>query len=92
MSMNQSINARSWAAKSLATLLAGFVMAISTPMLALAQAASEPASAPATSAPAAPAPADVKAPAAGAITEEAVDNPYGLKALWGQGDVVATAR
>ena len=89
MSMNQSINARSWAAKSLATLLAGFVMAISTPMLALAQAASEPASAPATSAPAAPAPADVKAPAAGAITEEAVDNPYGLKALWTQGDVVA---
>lgn len=89
MSMNQSINARSWAAKSLATLLAGFVMAFSTPMLALAQAASEPASAPATSAPAAPAPADVKAPAAGAITEEAVDNPYGLKALWTQGDVVA---
>jgi len=87
--MNQSINARSWAAKSLATLLAGFVMAFSTPMLALAQAASEPASAPATSAPAAPAPADVKAPAAGAITEEAVDNPYGLKALWTQGDVVA---
>jgi biopolymer transport protein ExbB len=23
------------------------------------------------------------------VTEEAVDNPYGLKALWGQGDIVA---
>ncbi len=29
------------------------------------------------------------APAAAAVTEEAVDNPYGLKALWVQGDFVA---
>ncbi|MBP6764476.1 MAG: MotA/TolQ/ExbB proton channel family protein [Rubrivivax sp.] len=65
-------------------------MAFSMPMLALAQAASEPASAPAaTEAAPAAAPAATPAPAAGAITEEAVDNPYGLKALWTQGDVVA---
>ena len=52
---------------------------------ALAQdAASAPASAPAE------APAAAPAPAAGpAVTEEAVDNPYGLKALWTQGDFVA---
>ncbi|MDO9092949.1 MAG: MotA/TolQ/ExbB proton channel family protein [Rubrivivax sp.] len=83
MSMNQFIAARSRAAKSLATLLAGFVLALSTPMLAFAQAASEPAAAPPA---AAPAPA---APATPVITEEAVDNPYGLKALWTQGDTVA---
>jgi biopolymer transport protein ExbB len=77
--MNKIINARSWAAKSLATLMAGFVLALSTPMLALAQAASAPA--PAT-APAASAPAAV-------VSEESVDNPYGLKALWSQGDIVA---
>ncbi len=52
---------------------------------ALAQdAASAPASAPAE------APAAAPAPTAGpAVTEEAVDNPYGLKALWTQGDFVA---
>ncbi|MDP3225558.1 MAG: MotA/TolQ/ExbB proton channel family protein, partial [Rubrivivax sp.] len=81
--MNHFIAARSRAAKSLATLLAGFVLALSTPMLAFAQAASEPAAAPPA---AAPAPA---APATPVITEEAVDNPYGLKALWTQGDTVA---
>ncbi len=85
MSMNQFIAARSRAAKSLATLLAGFVLALSTPMLAFAQAASEPAAAPPAAAPA-PAPA---APTTPVITEEAVDNPYGLKALWTQGDTVA---
>ncbi len=86
MSMNQSIAARSRAAKSLATLLAGFVLALSTPMLAFAQAPSEPAAAPAAMA---PAPAPAAAPTAPAVTEEAVDNPYGLKALWTQGDTVA---
>jgi biopolymer transport protein ExbB len=89
MSLNQFLQARSWAAKSLATLLAGFVLAFSMPMLAFAQAASAPTEAPAP----APAPSPAKAPATAAaaatITEEAVDNPYGLKALWGQGDVVA---
>ena len=82
MFMNHLIVARTWAAKSLATLLAGLVLGLSMPALVFAQAASEPAAAPA----AAPAPA---APAAPAITEEAVDNPYGLKALWTQGDYVA---
>ncbi len=79
MFMNRFITARSWAAKSLASLLAGFVVAASLPSIALAQAASAP--------PAAAAPAPGAAP--GAISEEAVDNPYGLKALWGQGDYVA---
>jgi len=88
--MNQTIAARPWATKSLAALLAGFVLSLSMPLQALAQAASEPATAGAAAAPA-PAPAPAAAPAAkpGAITEEAVDNPYGLKALWTQGDVVA---
>ena len=90
MSMNQTIAARPWATKSLAALLAGFVLSLSMPLQALAQAASEPAAAGAAAAPA-PAPAPAAAPAAkpGVITEEAVDNPYGLKALWTQGDVVA---
>ena len=93
MSMNQTIAARPWATKSLAALLAGFVLSLSMPLQALAQAASEPATAGAAGAAAAPAPAPAPAagPAAkpGVITEEAVDNPYGLKALWTQGDVVA---
>jgi biopolymer transport protein ExbB len=60
------------------------------PLSALAQAASEPASAPAAAAPASEAATSAAPkPAVGAITEEAVDNPYGLKALWTQGDVVA---
>jgi biopolymer transport protein ExbB len=77
MSLNQFLQARTWATKSLASLLAVIVLAFSLPTLALAQAASAP------SAAAAP------APAAPAVTEEAVDNPYGLKALWNQGDFVA---
>jgi biopolymer transport protein ExbB len=90
MSINQTIHARSWAAKSLASLMAGFVLAFSMPVLAFAQAASEPAATPAATAPApAPAPTPAAAPPAPAITEEAVDNPYGLKALWTQGDFVA---
>ena len=82
MFMNQFIAARSRAAKSMAALLATVVLAFSLPTTAFAQAASEPASAPAAAAP---------APAGGhnAVTEEAIDNPYGLKALWTQGDFVA---
>ncbi len=85
--MQHITNTRSWAAKSLAALLAGFVMAFSLPLSAFAQAASEPAAAAAP----APAPAaDPAAPAAApAVATEAVDNPYGLKALWTQGDFVA---
>ena len=79
MSTNQWNAARTWAAKSLATVLAGFVLALSTPMLAFAQAASQP-----VASGAAPAPA-----ATPVVSQEAVDNPYGLKALWTQGDAVA---
>ena len=79
--MNHFFSARSWAAKSLASLLAGFVLAFSMPMMAFAQAASAPAMPPADSA--------ATGAAAAVVTEEAVDNPYGLKALWGQGDYVA---
>ncbi len=55
---------------------------------AAAQAASAAASAPEAAAPAAP-PAAPPAASGPAIAEEAVDNPYGLKALWNQGDFVA---
>jgi len=65
-----------------AALLALAALAAS-PTAALAQAASEPAAAPAA---AAPAPA--AAPAA-VVEKESVDNPYGLKALWNEGDFVA---
>jgi len=55
--------------------------------VAFAQAASAP------DAGAAPAPAATPAPAAPAagptVTKETIDNPYGLEALWKQGDVVA---
>ncbi len=85
MFMNQFIAARSRAAKSMAALLATVVLAFSLPTTAFAQAASEPASAPAAAAAPAPAPAGGH----GAVTEEAIDNPYGLKALWTQGDFVA---
>jgi biopolymer transport protein ExbB len=68
-----------------AALIAVMALAASVPQAVMAQ----PASAPAAAAPA-PAP-EAKAPAAasGAVTEEAVENPYGLKALWNQGDFVA---
>ena len=82
MYMNQFPKMRPWAARSLAALLAGFMLALSLPLLAFAQAASEPAAAPAAQAPAPAAPT-------AAVTEEAIENPYGLQALWGQGDYVA---
>jgi len=56
-----------------AALIAVVTLLGTAPQDALAQA-----SAPAAAAPAAP-----------AVSEEAVDNPYGLKALWSQGDFVA---
>jgi biopolymer transport protein ExbB len=88
MSLMQILRARTWAAKSAASLLAGVVLAFSLPLAAFAQSATEPASAPAATAPAATtAPAPAAAP--GAVSEEAVDNPYGLQALWNQGDWVA---
>jgi biopolymer transport protein ExbB len=87
MTMQHISTARTWAAKTGATLLAGLVLACSMPTLALAQAASEPAAAAAPAV--APAPAAAPAPMAPVVSEEAVENPYGLKALWGQGDYVA---
>jgi biopolymer transport protein ExbB len=65
-----------------AALIALATVASSLPTAALAQA----------SAPAAEAPAPAAAPAAVAaptVTKEAVSNPYGLEALWTQGDFVA---
>jgi biopolymer transport protein ExbB len=67
-----------------AALIATVTLAAVVPTPAQAQAASAPATAPAA-APAAPA---AEAPRA-AVEEEAVENPYGLKALWNQGDFVA---
>ena len=67
----------------LAALMLALTLSVSLPTAALAQAASAP---PAVTASPAPAAAPVAAPV---ITEEAIDNPYGLKALWFQGDVVA---
>ena len=63
--------------RAAAALLAGLTLALSLPQLAFAQAASEPAAA---VAPAATAPA---------VAKETVANPYGLSALWAQGDFVA---
>jgi len=48
-------------------------------------AADTPAAAPA----AAPAPAPAAAPVAPVVTKETIDNPYGLEALWRQGDFVS---
>jgi biopolymer transport protein ExbB len=78
------------------TMLAAVAMATSlfvVPQFAAAQAsapASEPAAAAVASAPVAVAPAAAPAPIADATTtKETVDNPYGLGALWQQGDFVA---
>jgi biopolymer transport protein ExbB len=73
-------------------LLAAITLAAAGLMMALPQAANAQASAPAAEAPA-PAAAPVAAapaPIADATTtKESVDNPYGLGALWAQGDFVA---
>ena len=66
--------------KNLRALLTAAALSLSTLMphgLAFAQAAS---------APEAPAPAAAAAPT---VTKETIDNPYGLEALWKQGDFVA---
>jgi biopolymer transport protein ExbB len=64
-----------------AALLVLATLAVTVPTPALAQAASEPAAA----APAAPG----TAPVAPTVAKEAVENPYGLEAMWKQGDWVA---
>jgi biopolymer transport protein ExbB len=75
-----------------AAVIAAVALVGTLPRAAFAQAASEPAAAAsaadmaAASAPAAePAPAD----AVNSVGQEAVANPYGLQALWQQGDFVA---
>jgi biopolymer transport protein ExbB len=77
--------ARKAAVKLAACALAAFVAVLAAPQPASAQDAA--------SAPAAAAPTASAAPAAGpvspAVEQEAVENPYGLKALWLQGDFVA---
>jgi biopolymer transport protein ExbB len=78
MSMTLSLRAAVGAALIAAASLLAF-----QPAPAAAQAASEPAAA-------APAPAEAPAPAAApAVETETIDNPYGMQALWAQGDVVA---
>ncbi|ODV11125.1 MAG: biopolymer transporter ExbB [Rubrivivax sp. SCN 70-15] len=71
-----------------AAVIAAVALVGTLPQAALAQAASEPAAtASAADTPAAPAPAP--ADAVNAVGQEAVANPYGLQALWQQGDFVA---
>jgi biopolymer transport protein ExbB len=68
-------------------LIAVASLAATLPSPVLAQAASEPAAQATAPAPAeAPAPAPAAAPT---IAKETVDNPYGLSAMWKQGDWVA---
>ena len=86
MSILNTLRAPKLATKWAASLLAAFTLSMSLPLVALAQAASAP---PAAAAPAPAATPPAAAAAAGVITEESVDNPYGLKALWAQGDIVA---
>ena len=81
MSLKHFLQARTWAWKSLAALLAGFVLALSLPTLAFAQAASAPAEAPAA------APLPTTAPS-NVVTEEAVENPFGLRGSWASSDWV----
>jgi biopolymer transport protein ExbB len=78
-----------------ATLIAAGTLAGLAPAISHAQTAAEPASAPAAEMAPAPAPAPIATPAPSAAPAEAVtekqviDNPYGLEALWAQGDMVA---
>lgn len=86
MSLNKIAHARSWAAKLLATMLAGVVLGLgaAAPALAQAPAASEPAAAQPAPAPAAALPA----PPAVTVEQEAVENPFGLKGMWQSSDWV----
>jgi biopolymer transport protein ExbB len=71
---------------SAAVLIATVALTAGLPATALAQAASEPAAAAAP----APAPAPAAEPAAApTVAKESVENPYGLEAMWKQGDWVA---
>jgi biopolymer transport protein ExbB len=82
MSLMQSVRAPFFRALSAAALITAVALTAVAPGNALAQAASEPAAAAAPAATASPA-------AAPAVAKETVDNPYGLEAMWKQGDWVA---
>ena len=74
------------------TMLAAFALAtslIAAPHIANAQASAPAAEASAAPAAATPAPAAPAPIADATTTKETVDNPYGLGALWAQGDFVA---
>jgi biopolymer transport protein ExbB len=74
----------------LSSMIAALTLAatlVAAPLGAFAQAASAPEAAPAATT-ATPTPA-APAPLVATTTKETVDNPYGLAALWAQGDVVA---
>lgn len=88
MSLKNLLQARVWATKSLATLMAGFVLAFSLPGLALAQAASAPAIE--AAAPVAPTNEPANVPT-NVVTEEAVENPFGLRGAWQAADWVKRA-
>src|SRR5512139_363561 len=72
--------------KKLRALLSAAALAVPTLMPYQAAWAQAAASAPEAAAPAAPAATPAPAPV---VTKETVDNPYGLEALWKQGDFVA---
>jgi biopolymer transport protein ExbB len=76
---------------SLRSLTMALSLAVAATVFVAPQAAQAQASAPAAEAPAAVAAPAAPAPVAvpGAVTKESVDNPYGLSALWAQGDFVA---
>ena len=69
-----------------AAVLAAVTLGTLAPAASFAQAASDPAAAPATAQPASPAPMAATVPVA---TTESIENPYGLEALWKQGDFVS---
>ena len=69
-----------------AALIALAALALGVPTAALAQAASAPAVA-ATPAATPPATAATAAPSA-TVTKEVVENPYGIEAMWKEGDVI----
>jgi len=92
MSLLNTLRQPGWHRKGLAAMLAAMSLATTMPQLAFAQAASEPAAeasaAEPAAAPAAQAPPAAMAPMP-AVTQETVENPYGLSALWLQGDMVS---
>ena len=94
MSLMNTLRQPAWSGKVLASVLTALALTSAAPQLAFAQAASEAAAA-ASEAPATPAAAPAEPAAAPApvpaLSTETVANPYGLGALWAQGDFVSRA-